>query len=95
MKNEVTESRIDALCVSRRDLTTRSVSPSPSDFEENELLPRLPSLQIETSAADSVAIHPSRNEASQTHEVYDRDAPRIQKVNALSNIKTQNSCMIK
>uniref|UniRef100_A0A158R9L8 HOOK_N domain-containing protein n=1 Tax=Taenia asiatica TaxID=60517 RepID=A0A158R9L8_TAEAS len=79
LKNEVTESRIDALSVSRRDLTTRSVSPSSSDCEKSELLSRLPSLQIETSAADSVAIHPSRNEASQTHEVCDKNTLRIQK----------------
>ncbi|KAL5968893.1 Protein Daple [Taenia solium] len=79
LKNEVTESRIDALSVSRRDLTTRSVSPSSSDCEKSELLSRLPSLQIETSAADSVAIHPSRNEASQTHEMCDKNILRIQK----------------
>ncbi|KAL5112011.1 Multidrug and toxin extrusion protein 1 [Taenia crassiceps] len=79
LKNEVTESRIDALSVSRMDLTTRGVSPSPSDCEKSDLLSRLPSLQIETSAADSVAVHPSRSEASQTHEVYDRNALRIQK----------------
>nr|CDS16053.1 protein Daple [Echinococcus granulosus] len=79
LKNEVAESRIDALNLSRKDLSTGGVSPSPSDCEGRELLSRLPSLQSETSAADTMMVHSSRNEASQTHEVYDGKAIKLQK----------------
>uniref|UniRef100_A0A158RF22 HOOK_N domain-containing protein n=1 Tax=Hydatigena taeniaeformis TaxID=6205 RepID=A0A158RF22_HYDTA len=78
LKNEVTESRIDALSMSRRNLTARSISPSSSDYERNELFCRFPSLQIETSAADSMVLPPCRNEASQTHEEHDANTIRIQ-----------------
>ncbi|KAM7540487.1 hypothetical protein Aperf_G00000035350 [Anoplocephala perfoliata] len=74
LKNEVTETRIDALNASRKDLTS-----FPFSDDDDEVLCRLPSLQSETSSSELILVHPTRTEACQTQEIYSENAVEIQK----------------
>ncbi|KAM3179635.1 hypothetical protein ACTXT7_000222 [Hymenolepis weldensis] len=81
LKNEVTETRIDALNASRKSLT----SPILSDEDEKDILCRFPSLQSETSSSDLILIHPPKTEASQTKEILDENMIKIQRFSIVSS----------